>query len=249
MTRTKAETSMTVRKDTSVSNPRSAHACFDSIRTSKDKRRESQSDESRARLSCALSRYQVPRPAAAAAADSTTGEELVRRTAARGFSPNKTTPAQSTPPLLQQYIVIKLAQMHTGDLASSLKRHSQCRISFIHTLRPQCIRDRHFWWRELWCWWQSYSLKFTSHIMNFMLQSPNVPWPEISLVMGLEQYDGVRPIANGRKHPPTSQNTTLVGLFVLTSLKCLKCLKSIFVSDTVQILKWHSLSAEDNDQG
>ena len=122
MTRTKAETSMTVRKDTCVSNPRSAHACFDSIRTSKDKRRESQSDESRARLSCALSRYQVPRPAAAAAADSTTGEELVRRTAARGFSPNKTTPAQSTAPLLQQYIVIKLAQIHTGDLASSLKK-------------------------------------------------------------------------------------------------------------------------------
>ena len=35
------------------------------------------------------------------------GEELVRRTAARGFSPNKTTPAQSAPRLLHQYIVIK----------------------------------------------------------------------------------------------------------------------------------------------
>ena len=78
--------------------------------------------------------------------------------------------------------------------------------------------------------------------MNFMLQSPNVPWPEISLVMGLEQYGGVRPIANGRKHPPTSQYATL---FVL------KCLKSQVSEVTlyVQNLKFHSLGTEDDYQG
>ena len=55
-------------------------------------------------------------------------------------------------------------------------------------------------------------------------------------------YGGVPLIANGRKHPPTSQYATL---FVL------KCLKSQVSEVTlcVQNLKWHSLSTEDDYQG